>query len=401
VVGQTASAPGFPEQVFARIALLRLPLAIGVVFAHAKTFDFADASLQAQASAAPVTFFIQVLTSLVLGKLSVPLYLMIGSFLFFRDWRPGLGCYAQKLSRRLVRLGLPYFFWNTLYLAVLLGLFLYAGRPQYFHRFTTFVSSGSIGSNLARVYGAGIHPLDYPLWFVRDLFCLFLLAPSWIWLHRHCPRLTLAALLAVFFIGLPGSWGRNPLFFERSFLFFYLGFWLIRAIPMLERFQRRWGWCLLGTFGLALLDAACIVGQSSLGWWVHRVFLLVGVGALWVLAGILANRILLSGWLRRWQDHSMTVFGAHALVLDAFRKSLLLGTGVAAPWIELPVYYLSVGVTVIACVAGSRMVHRVSHCRAGSLLALLMGIKRRTTLPRLRVLPSGRRVEVWSEPVTK
>lgn len=124
------------------VKILRFPLAISVVMIHI----FINGCNN---------IFTYLLQNIIF--LSVPLFFIISGFYFTNSSKP----YKQKIKDRLKKIAIPYLIWNTIAWIVSLrntGFTL----PS----FDTYVST----------------PIDFPLWFLRDLFFLCLIQPLILWL---------------------------------------------------------------------------------------------------------------------------------------------------------------------------------------------------------------------------
>lgn len=111
-----------------------------------------------------------------IARLAVPIFFFISGFLFFQKVSEfDIETYKNKIEKRIRTLLIPYLLWNGLLLLGLTGLF-FAGHPLSILKdglhwnvlFQTFVGS---------LHETGAFPLIYPLWFIRDLFCVCLISP--------------------------------------------------------------------------------------------------------------------------------------------------------------------------------------------------------------------------------
>jgi len=194
------------------IAWLRLPLAAGVVFIHAYgRYPALPAGAGAEAFR-----LLRELLSRVLPSVAVPAFFLLSGYLFFFGaGRLALPVYLRKLRRRWHTLAVPYLLWNALALLVYwadrnLSAWL-SGAPhasvwQYFERrggLSIFWCSHTVGHDGTNWLGLPAYaltaPIDVPLWFVRELMVLALLAPVIGWLLRRM-RWTFPALLFLLYI---------------------------------------------------------------------------------------------------------------------------------------------------------------------------------------------------------
>ncbi len=139
------------------IGVLRFPLMVCVVLIHTTIPNQAE------------HVFVNVFDSYVIEsfvRIAVPLFFFMSGFLFFNGVKKfGVSEYRDKLKKRVKRLLVPYLLWGGIaifvrYVFFLLGedciLFDVCGKWVYFIVWD---------------------PFNYPLWFVRDLFCVVLISP--------------------------------------------------------------------------------------------------------------------------------------------------------------------------------------------------------------------------------
>jgi peptidoglycan/LPS O-acetylase OafA/YrhL len=170
------------------ISFLRFPLIVGVLFIHSYfSGDFVmGGERYISITTSNYPFFSQIsylLSNRILSCLAVPLFFVFSGFLFFAKIEGfDRTIYLQKLSKRIRSLLVPFLFWNLLTL-----LFFFLAQ--------TFMSSFLSGKNmLLRDYniidwlwafwdasriGIGLpgFPIDYPLWFIRDLMVVICISP--------------------------------------------------------------------------------------------------------------------------------------------------------------------------------------------------------------------------------
>ena len=129
-----------------------------------------------------------------IARLAVPIFFFISGFLFFQKVSSlSLELYRNKIKKRVRTLLVPYLLWNGILLVALIGLY-FVGYPYSVMKngfscevlFKTFVGS---------FHETGAFPLIYPLWFIRDLFCVCLISP----LIYECIKIL--RLIFVFILG--------------------------------------------------------------------------------------------------------------------------------------------------------------------------------------------------------
>lgn len=121
-----------------------------------------------------------IITAQGVCRLAVPFFFFVSGYLFFykfENW--DLGVWWSKVRRRGRTLLIPYILWNTIAVAILFGWSYYVSvshglEPVSFHE---MVSNWG-GIKLFWDTGEPLNmPLDYPLWFVRDLMVFVIVSP--------------------------------------------------------------------------------------------------------------------------------------------------------------------------------------------------------------------------------
>ena len=167
--------------------LLRFPLAIVVLTSH----TLGNLLQLSQGFSIPVFHEISYFIYGFFSGQSVPIYYFISGYVFFLGIELTREKYFRKLKNRVHTLLIPYLLWNSLFIirAIVVG-------SPYFSQFVTgyesldltiphllwsFWNNGKgIRPRITSLKSFGIYPIDYPLWFVRDLMIVVLIAP-FIW----------------------------------------------------------------------------------------------------------------------------------------------------------------------------------------------------------------------------
>lgn len=154
------------------IDFLRLPLAFSIVLLHSVQSNLPEGATLYYAN--DLHNAIKILFSEIICRASVPLFFFVSGYLFFNHIKElGWNTYQEKVKKRCRTLLLPYVIWNVLCLLTLYVLHLIAnGITCSLKDF--FVEKGSWNIFF---YGRRGYPIDYPLWFVRDLIYMVILSP--------------------------------------------------------------------------------------------------------------------------------------------------------------------------------------------------------------------------------
>lgn len=136
-----------------------------------------------------------------IGRIAVPAFFVISGYYFFvglGDRTANLNWFAGKWKKRLRTLVLPYVIWNLLLVACIIiknSVFSHLGWGE-----DDFIGQvRSLG-----VYGTmwGF-PINFPLWYLRDLIVMVILSPFFYWFIKKLRRVALA-LLVLFYLICPG-----------------------------------------------------------------------------------------------------------------------------------------------------------------------------------------------------
>ena len=188
------------------ISALRFPLSLGVVFIH---FNILSDALAVRGTGSAGHFpewltCVVTLFSDILARLAVPLFFIISGYLFFRaDFT--LRSYKEKLRKRARTILVPYVLWNVIAVITVGVKFILPGLNQ---NKTMPTIDWSLPAMLACFYDKSrgifqnpegeistyIYPQDFPLWFVRDLMLMFILAPLLYWMLKKSGWLAVAVL---------------------------------------------------------------------------------------------------------------------------------------------------------------------------------------------------------------
>lgn len=202
-VAASASVGSSFAGLIRRLQVIRFPLVVSVIFHHQGmgTVHLADG---VKVSAGPLGLWaetIQGFLSYGLGGIRMPTFFLISGYLFFLGFGRSRDWLAKKLLSRTRSVLVPLLVWNLIVLLLLL-------IAQNLTVTSVFFSGKSPWSNSIRDFGLldflnaliGVKgdPILYPLWFLRDLFLMCLLAP----LYFVLPRLIQLSLVLV----LGGLW---------------------------------------------------------------------------------------------------------------------------------------------------------------------------------------------------
>ena len=150
------------------ISLIRFPLIILVVFIH--TIEIKSVNFELD------NLFNIVSTSIShnLGSIAVPCFFIISGYLFVLKLNDkfSFSFYKKQLSNRIHTLLIPYLIWNAvLILSILLKNYIFSQIGLAEDDFKNYLINNSI---YEIIWG---YPINYPLWYLRDLIIMVILSP--------------------------------------------------------------------------------------------------------------------------------------------------------------------------------------------------------------------------------
>ena len=268
-----------------------------------------------------------------LPQFAVPTFFFMSGFLFFRNingnWNWGL--YKSKIKSRGYSLLIPYIIWNILaYSADLIYFFIkgylikdYSQAMEYWGTLSPniFWNVHPIGTHSQNWLGgfAGYSaPIDLPLWYLRDLIVLVILAPAiWFLLKK-----TKGWILAVLFIAyISRLWLPYSGFGITGVFFFSLGAFMgMNQIDVIKSCNKiSWMWIpdlALGAMAVYYKGTYTFTGQNLMPFY--------------IIAAIVAAINLASHCVRKgWSANSFLVkscffiFACHEVVVKNVAKTIV------------------------------------------------------------------------------
>ena len=201
------------------IAQLRYPLAALVVLRHV---NFTNCFTQLTDSAESAHLFIHMLT-VGFASFAVPLFFAISGYLFFYGTKEfTFSIYRQKLGRRIRTLVIPYVAWCTIAFLLHAAVSVKNGEPLPWPlSLDLWWGCRQIIPGYVCLLGYSVAPVTapvlVPLWFMRDIFMLALLAPFVRFVLRHMGWWCILLLATAYYTHVSPNLGgislEGPLFF--------------------------------------------------------------------------------------------------------------------------------------------------------------------------------------------
>lgn len=279
------------------ISALRFPLIIGVVCIHSR---YGEGNLQN-------------LLGGICGKLSVPIFLIISGYLFFREGDKEFTkeLWISKLKRRISSLLVPYLLWNFI------GYIIYAIKvgfsfEDFFHSFWVIDIPGRSGSS----------PIDGPLWYVRNLMIMVVISPIIAYMIKYTKWYLLLMMTILWIFQIPP--------FNKgigiAFYFFALGGYLRITNYHIENI--RYAKSLIIAYIVYVIYAQLM--QSNSNCWDFQIGILLGICAVLSLTMYYVKSSLGNGQIAsELSETSFFVYCLHDLLLQFLKPfiSEVLGIG--------------------------------------------------------------------------
>lgn len=319
------------------VTAMRFPLIVLVLFVHSLGFDCPH--IEASVDGWNVFHFVSEMISHNLGAIAVCWFYVLSGYLFFYGMKEGgfgLEWVRRKWGRRARSLLIPYLFWN------LLLVLLTAVKTVCMSKFGLGDDGGITWlGETGPLFWLWTGPADFPLYYVRDLMVMSLLAPVWYLIASRAKWPSLALLLVLYVlpvgISIP-DW--------RALFFFGFGAWLgIWNYSLLSLCRAVKPYAFTGV--AVLLPVATFFNDASFHPWLMKAFYPFGMAAFLLLCDALVSNDSVRETLISLSGSVFFIYAAHEIFILGWTKGLLLrimGESLAATWAR----YLLVPLIVLA-----------------------------------------------------
>ena len=316
---------------------MRFPLIILVVFSH--SLGFSRAEITCSLDGWNVYHFISEMISHNFAKIAVCWFFVFSGYLFFRNLEGSFSWDSclSKWKKRLRSLVLPYIIWNLL---LVLAIIVKSG----------VFSAIGLGPDEQMEWVRKVNivdwlwswPANFPLWYMRDLIILSLLAPAWYYFFKYGRWWSLAILVAVYLSGwnpaIPGM---------RGIFFFGLGAYLgINRMDMLELCRKVRIPCYI--VAPVILLVTSYFNSASFHEYLLRLFYPFGMVAFMNICDSICLKEKNMNRLFRLSKSVFFIYGAHEIFILGWTKGLFLRAlgdglaGTAVSYFLVPVVVLAV-----------------------------------------------------------
>ncbi len=195
------------QDVSKRIDVLRLILIFLIVLAHgARLLTGLVPGLESG-----TRFVISVFNDNVTHA-AIPLFFIISGFLFLRKFDLSVPAYLTMCRKKLLSIFIPYLLFNLIWV-----LWLYfVGSIEMFGSRSFLIQEGI----LTELFGLGTVPVNYPLWFLRDLLIVFVVSPVFLVFYKEAP---LIGMIVMFLLWTACSGTGSFSFYGNAFAFYVGG----------------------------------------------------------------------------------------------------------------------------------------------------------------------------------
>lgn len=167
---------------------MRFPLTFLVVMAHMVPFDTPPVVLNFNYN--DIYTLLSELISHHIAKIPVSFFFIIsGYFFYYNITNIKLDHYKEKLNKRIKNLILPYLAWNTIMLIAI--LFVKCIKENYFSYPTE-----QFTINIDYIFWEG--PINYPLWYLRDLIVIIIVSPILFYFLKYTNYLGLICIYIIY-----------------------------------------------------------------------------------------------------------------------------------------------------------------------------------------------------------
>lgn len=308
---------------------MRLPLIFMVVIAHLVPFTLPEVSFGLSGN--NIYTLISELFSHHVAKLSVRCYFLISGYYFFTHYSGDLKSFLKRQYKsRLKTLVIPYLIWNIITVIAILSknkIFVFMGL-QYDE-----IYPGIMSSNLYKILWEG--PVNFPLWFIRDLICMVLISPIILYFIRYFKLFGVILLGALYvFVIEPPIIG----FSMTAIFFFSLGaYFSLEKQDLLKLFEK------IKLISFLLMLVFLFLALKNYGNENHefyvRIFILFGVISIFNLFSFLNNRYVMMNKLTGFSSLSFFIYVIHEIYIINWLKGFFFNLpSYELLWVRFIVY---------------------------------------------------------------
>ena len=296
------------------IKAMRFPLTVLVLYTHANRVE--GVPMEWSLDAFNLYHIFTEVAGHYIGALSLCWFFFFSGFLFYHNKKRKFGWswVSGKYKRRISSILAPYIIWNLVNVAVVLVV------TAFFGWMGITISRDPIEAvEKGPLFWFFTGPIDYPLWYVRDLIIFSILAPVLYYPVKNAPWITLFVLLALYFA---------PIFGLRCFLFPSLSFFCIGAW-MGIRHDNLVGLCHRFRYPAAVLAVVFLIITTIMynSGYDHNAYLLFAPFGMVTFLNI-CNRLFNYPWFKKamlkFTEATFFIYAVHEIYILGWTKGLFL-----------------------------------------------------------------------------
>lgn len=344
------------------IDFLRFPLACMVVLLHlpGKYTNWSSYSFLDFLSFS-IYDYLTLMTNII-GQIAVPVFFCISGYLFYCDDKIK---YQSKMKSRTKSVLVPYLLWNViaLFLMVIvkgIGVILNNRDIQGLIDYLSPINIVKyILGNFDNLYTW--QPIDAPLWFIRDLYIMFLLYPVIYFLLRRYKK-PWGGILLLYISGVAGI----PCLQMQTIFFFSLGVYMhMYNVNILKQMTCK------KLYSIAFVAFVSFVIRFIWGYgYLMPVFILIFSGLMVYWLSFIQEKKL-SVRIRAMKKYSFFIFASHIFIVDRLYFLFYHPLFVNNEILHIISYFLNPVVTVIMCISLFHVLKRISP----NFLSVLIGTR--------------------------
>lgn len=284
-----------------------------------------------------------------LPSVCVPCFFLISGFLMFNQSIFSTSIYQKKLKSRYHSLLVPYLTWNFIGFLIFL-VKMHPALSSHFPSLNGFRVDIEVflmsfwDTNLPKDMNIG-GPIDFPLWYVRDLILLVLASPIIYWLIRKLKSVFVVLMGIVWFFNLQLSIG-IPLLSGQSLFFFPLGaYFAINRVDFVEIAKKAW-WAPFAFFIIAPVGA--MVWSEPVCNLLPKAIIIIGCIAVFRMASYFLEKkqVKINTFL---SNSSFFVFALHGLLITKMMNIAIKVVPSDAPGMGLLLFFVVPAITIVIC----------------------------------------------------
>lgn len=299
-----------------RLAILRFPLIVGVVFIHAYGNEVVIFSNNPEGIiyTSNLIDFIRNLVSEGIARVAVPLFFLLSGYFFFLGFNYSIENYSKKVKSRISTLLIPFLFWNIFTLLLLAFAQFLPATQAFFSGKSDPISSFGVFDYVNAILGLNRSPISYQFWFIRDLIVMTLLAPAIYLVLKKVPRLFFIVILILWFFKI---W---PIYVPSAaaFAFFYSGAYFAHnniSLFALDRFGMLFTAFYTGTLIIDTMTKSYILNS-----YIHNLGIILGIATILFATRFIVGLKIVRNALLWAGGCSFFVFAVHEPMLRIAQK---------------------------------------------------------------------------------